>query len=275
MRNILGIDIKNFCLVVKIYFSSANWNILICSEKRETKLLSFSRKEIPLKTIIITGASDGLGKALAGKCIDIGMQVVNLSRTPCTIQGVNNIPCDLSCENDIDKAVEIIREKFANFNVLVNNAAIVAMEKIGQITYGKFEKAWKVNAIAPLYLSSKLFDLIIRNEADILNIGTTSSQTNNRGIANQLAYTASKYGLRGGSYNIGLELSKTKCRTIHVNVGGMNTEMHKKDYGAEIEHPEEWMNPSEIAGILIYLISLPKQIEISEITIARKGRRIN
>jgi len=225
------------------------------------------------KTIIITGASDGLGKAVAKLCASSNMRVVNVSRTPCEIQGVENIKCDLSSEADLNNAAKIILEKYSNFSVLINNAAIVGCEKISEISYEKFEKAWKINAIAPLFLISKLFNQIVENQADVINIGTTHSMANACGVENQLAYVASKHGLRGGSHNIAMELKKTKSRLIHVHMGGFQSKMHEKDYGNVMTDPENWMKPSELADILLYLINLPKQIEVSEIVINRKGRR--
>ena len=225
-----------------------------------------------MKKVIILGASDGLGKAITSLCRKENIEVINVSRTNCDVLGVVNIACDLSIEEDINNAVSLIKEKYTDFDAIINCAAIVAMEKINEITYPKFEKAFKVNTIAPLYFLSKLFDDIVKNEADVLNIGTTADLK--AGFTDQLAYTSTKYGLRGGSYNIGLELSKTKSRMIYVHCGGMNTQMHEKDYGKKIEDPTEWMNPSDIANIVLYLLKLPKQVEISEITINRKSRRL-
>ena len=50
--------------------------------------------------------------------------------------------------------------------------------------------------------------------------------------------------------------------------------MHEKDYGNIMKDPENWMKTTDLADIMLYLINLPKQIEISEITINRKNRRI-
>ena len=225
-----------------------------------------------MKKVIIIGASDGLGKAIAGLAKKENVEIINISRTPCDISGVINITCDLSKQEDIDNATKMIKEKYSDFDAIVNCAAIVAMEKINEITYPKFERAFKINTIAPLYFISSLFDNILKNEADILNIGTTADLK--AGFVDQLAYTSTKYGLRGGSYNIGLELTNTKSRMIHVHCGGMNTHMHEKDYGKKIENPAEWMDPKDIAGIILYLLKLPKQIEISDITINRKRRRL-
>ncbi|MCM2339404.1 MAG: SDR family oxidoreductase [Burkholderiales bacterium] len=225
-----------------------------------------------MKKVIILGASDGLGKSIAGLCIDEKIEVINVSRTPSNVSGVINIACDLSKQEDIDNTVKAIKEKYNDFDAIINCAAIVAMEKINEISYSKFEKAFKINTIAPLYFLSSLFDNIVKNEADILNIGTTADLK--AGFVDQLAYTSTKYGLRGGSYNLGLELSKTKSRMIYVHCGGMNTQMHEKDYGKKIEDPTEWMDTKDVAGIVFYLLRLPKQVEITEITISRKGRRL-
>lgn len=225
-----------------------------------------------MKRIILIGGSDGLGRAFSKICLDKKIQVINLSRTPCPIDGVTNVKCDLSLNSDIQNAASEIQTKYSDFDAIVNCAAIVAMEPINKISYEKFEKAWRINTIAPLYFLSLLFDDIKRNEADILQVGTTADLK--EGFENQLAYTATKYGLRGGTYNFGMELKKTKSRVIYVHAGGMNTKMHEKDYGLKIDDPSAWMNPEDVGGLLLHLLELPKQMEISEITINRKGRRL-
>ena len=228
-----------------------------------------------MRKVIIVGASDGLGRAIADLCTNQHITVVNISRTPCNISGVINISCDLTSKDNIDEAIRIIKDKHSDFDAIVNCAAIVGMEKINEITYEKLLRAYEVNTIGPLYFISSLYDEIVNNGADILNIGTTSSAPQKPGFKDQLAYTTTKYALRGGSYNLSLELKATQSRVIHINLGGMNTKMHEKDYGAKIEDPSIWMKPDDIAGIVLYLLNLPKQIEISEITINRKGRRLS
>ncbi|MCL1902216.1 MAG: SDR family oxidoreductase [Alphaproteobacteria bacterium] len=222
-----------------------------------------------MKRIILIGGSDGLGHAFAELCAASGIEIVNLSRTPSDAATVN-IKCDLSRESDINAAVNEIKSKYSEFSAIVNSAAIVGMEKINEITWEKFNKTWVINAIGPLYLMSQLFDNIKRNSADILNIGTTAILK--EGYENQLGYLSSKWGLLGGSQNLRLELKGTLCRVIHAHVGGMNTRLHYKDYGATIDDDSDWMNPKDVAVIMLRTLQQPKQIEITEITIARKKK---
>jgi short-subunit dehydrogenase len=226
------------------------------------------------KTAIIIGASDGLGKATAEVFVKNKWAVVNISRSPSVIAGggVTNISCDLESADDIRSAASIVKN-LPKFDVVIDCAAIVAMEKVNEISYEKLSKAFKINTIAPFYFLSLLFDDIVRHEADILCVGTTADLK--AGFENQLAYTSTKYALRGGSYNIGLELKNTKSRVMYLHTGGMNTRMHEKDYGLKITDPSAWMKPSDVAEIIYYIVNLPKQIEISDITINRKNRRLD
>jgi len=221
-----------------------------------------------VKTIIITGASDGLGKALAELCIANKMHVVNISRRPLIIKGATNIPCDLANEQDIIKAAKEIQDKYSNFSALVNCAGIITFEEANKNTYPEIEKVIKVNTLAPIFLTSQLFDLIKQNEADVLNVGSTSGT---KGSKLGTIYGTSKWALRGASENLRLELGHTSCRVIQFNPGGMETNLFKKCHGKDFDNPKEWMSPQEIAKIMFFILNLPKQIEISEIIINRKS----
>lgn len=220
-----------------------------------------------MKNIILTGASDGLGKEFAKICIDKGYNVIALCRTKPDYD-CDFISMDLTKEESMVHACNIIKEKYNKFDALINCAGVPGIQDLDKITYDCLENLMKINSIAPMFLTSQLIQLIKDNEADIINVGSTIGLR--QGYESQLAYTTSKWALRGTSYNLQLELKKYNCRVIQLNVGRMNTRMHEKYTGKKIENPNEWMNPSDIAEIMVYLLSLPKKIEISEITINRK-----
>ncbi len=221
-----------------------------------------------MKNIILTGASDGLGKEFALKCLkEKDINIVALCRTQPSYE-CDFIKTDLTDEKSIEDACNIIKDKYKKIDALINCAGLPGVQKLEEVTYDVLEDLMKVNVLAPIYLGTRLITLIKESEADILNVGSTIGTK--AGYTDQIAYTTSKWAIRGTSYNLQLELKKYNCRVIQFNVGGMNTRMHTKWTGKEIEHPEQWMNPADIADLMMYILKLPKMIEVSEITINRK-----
>ena len=221
-----------------------------------------------MKNIILTGASDGLGKEFAKTCIENNINIIALCRTKPRYDCIH-IYTDLADENSIKNSCEEIKRIYNKFDALVNCAGIASVEKIEEINYSSLENVMKVNTIAPMFIISELFDLIKQNNADIINVGSTVGTKS--GYENQLAYTTSKWALRGASYNLQLELKKCNCRVIQFNVGGMNTRIVAKVTGEEIKNSDEWMDPADIGKLILYILTLPKKIEVSEITINRKN----
>lgn len=222
-----------------------------------------------MKNIILTGASDGLGKEFAQRSLkkDKNTNIIALCRTKPDYE-CDFISTDLTDQKSIENTCNKIKEKYKKIDALINCAGVPGIQKLEEVTYEVLDDLMKINVLAPIYLTTQLITLIKESEADILNVGSTIGTK--AGYTDQIAYTTSKWAMRGTSYNLQLELKKYNCRVIQFNVGGMNTRMHTKWTGKEIEHPEEWMNPSDIAELMLYILNLPKMIEVSEITINRK-----
>lgn len=221
-----------------------------------------------MKNIVLTGASDGLGKEFALKCLkDEEINIIAICRTKPNYK-CDFIKTDLTDEKSIENTCNKIKEKYNKIDALINCAGVPGVQKLENVTYDVLDNLMKINVLAPIYLTTQLITLIKESEADILNVGSTIGTK--AGYTDQISYTTSKWAIRGTSYNLQLELKKYNCRVIQFNVGGMNTRMHTKWTGKEIEHPEEWMNPSDIADLMLHILKLPKMIEVSEITINRK-----
>lgn len=220
-----------------------------------------------MKRIILTGGSDGLGKAFGKLCSEKGIEIISLSRRqpsyPCV-----HIPTDLASKQAIESAVDIIRAQYGEFDALVNCAALFSRQNVDEISYEQLDELMRVNAVGIIYLTSQLITLIKSNEADLLNVGSTIAT---KPYTEQCSYGASKWALRGATLNFQLELAKTRCRVIQFNPGGMQTQLFEKYHGECFTNPDEWMKPADIADIIFYTLQLPKQVEISEILINRKA----
>lgn len=220
-----------------------------------------------MKNVILTGASDGLGKEFGKLCVENNIKVIALCRTQPDYE-CDFIKTDLTDEKSIEDTCNTIKQKYNKIDMVVNCAGVPGIQKLEEVSFEVLDNLMRINLLAPIFLVTQLISLIKESGADILNVGSTIGTK--AGYQDQIAYTTSKWGIRGASYNLQLELKKYKSRVIQFNVGGMNTRMHTKYTGKEIEHPEEWMEPKEIAKLMLYILNLPKQIEISDIVINRK-----
>lgn len=112
-----------------------------------------------MKNIILTGASDGLGKSFAQECIKNHINIIALCRTKPNYS-CDYIRTDLTDERSIREACEIIKEKYSTFDAIVNCAGTMSLETTDALTFKEMEDVFKVNSISPIFLISLLLPLI-------------------------------------------------------------------------------------------------------------------
>jgi len=218
-----------------------------------------------MKRVIITWWSEWLWLELSKLFLEKNFEVICLSRKKPEIN-VIHIKTDLSDEKSIEKSVEIIKDKFKNFNYLINCAWVLEVEDLWEINYKKLENLMKINVISPIILTSKLLVLLKENEADIVNIWSTVWF---KAYKSQCSYWASKWAIRWINENLQLELKKTKCRVIGFNPWWFKSRIFEKATWKKSDL-NQFMEPFELAKFIIKILELPKNMEVSEIIINRK-----
>jgi NADP-dependent 3-hydroxy acid dehydrogenase YdfG len=221
--------------------------------------------------IVITGASDGLGKELAALFIADGKHVVGLSRGKCG-PGVEHIPTDLMDVESLNKAICTINNNPEPLEALINCAGVLSIEKIEALTAKEINKVLKTNVRAPLLVTSGLMNKIKKDGTDIVNV---ASSVGFKGYVDQATYGASKWAVRGLSANLQTELKDYPSRVISFCPGGFKTELFAKATGTDNTSTGEWMSARDIATCLKQLLELPKNMEVSEITVNRKTSTVH
>ncbi|HOY46811.1 MAG TPA: SDR family NAD(P)-dependent oxidoreductase [Candidatus Dojkabacteria bacterium] len=217
--------------------------------------------------IVITGASDGLGRELSKLLIKDGKRVFGLARNKCEA-GVIHIKTDLLDEASITSAVDQILKEEESLEAVINCAGVISLEKINALSSSEIERVLATNVKAPMLLVSKLMDRIQKDGSDILNVASTVGF---KGYADQAAYGVSKWAMRGFSTNLQTELKDTSCRVISFCPGGFVSRFFAKVTGIENNlDPKEWMKASDLAKLMWQVLQLPKNMEVSEIIINRK-----
>ena len=217
--------------------------------------------------IVITGASDGLGKQVAKLYQEDGKKVVNISRTESEFADVN-IKCDLMDSAQITQAVKQINKMDEPIEALINSAAVVSYEDIDKLTPSELDKMLKTNVSGMMLLVSGLISKIKKDEGDILNVGATIAKR--AGGPQQSVYSVVKWAVRGFTENLQEELKNTKCRVVNFLVGGFQSQLHEKVTGKSLDKPDDWMPAEDVALCLKQTLEMPKTMEISEIVINRK-----
>jgi NAD(P)-dependent dehydrogenase (short-subunit alcohol dehydrogenase family) len=219
------------------------------------------------KTVLITGASSGIGRAAAIECSKMGAALIitarneeRLEETFSRLEGDEHkkIIADLSVMEDIDKLVDTIDQ----LDGLVNNAGINKLLLPQFINEHDLKMTFQVNTIAPILLTQKLLKKKkLRRGASIVFISSVAGVF---GVTpGNSMYSASKGAINGFMKNIALDLLEKGIRCNSVNPGMVETnimehgmvteeqlEKHKKQYPLG-----RFGKPEEIAYAIIYLLS--------------------
>ena len=211
--------------------------------------------------ILVTGATRGIGKAIADKSMSTGNNVFAVGRNEDLLKQYENYcVCDLSIKSDLEDLGKYI--ECNKIDVLINNAGEYIYSSIDEVDYEQIDHILKVNLQAPLYLISKAVPYMKKQGwGRIINIGSISGVM---GEACASLYSASKSGLIGGTKALALELAEYGITVNTINPGWVDTDMGNnsandgewtKDEVIECIPQKRFVSPDEVAGMVKYLIS--------------------
>jgi len=218
--------------------------------------------------IVITGASDGLGKQLAKLYKEAGKKVVNISRNECEYADAN-ITLSLREGPDIEKAAKQINELGEPIEAIVYCAGVLSVQPLGKITEDEIKRLMSTNVKSQILLTSNLLDRIKKDKTDIVLV---SSTVGTKGYVDQAVYGASKWAVRGFAANLQAEFKDMPNRVVSFCPGGFATQLFNKATGEDNTlNPDEWMSAEDVALFIKQILDLPKNMEVSEIIVNRKS----
>ena len=208
--------------------------------------------------ILVTGGSKGIGKAIAE---NLEGNIFTCGRNEGLLRGYENYCIfDLASIEGMQKLGDYIEAN--KIDILVNNAGEYIYSPIEGIELNEIEHITRVNLEAPMYLISRTIPYMKKQKwGRIINIGSISGVL---GEANASLYSATKSGLIGASKALALELAEYGITVNTINPGWVDTEMgnssaeeseFSKDEIVECIPQRRFVEPSEIAGMVKYLIS--------------------
>jgi len=220
---------------------------------------------VQMKSILVTGATRGVGEALTLKFAQKGHVIYALARTrsqlnslieKCGVDKVIPFEVDVSKKEQVEEATTAIEREYGTPDVLINNAGIVENVSFADQGLEMIDRIVDVNLKGTLYVTHCVVPgMIARGSGRIINI---SSVAGTRGIPGQAAYCASKFGMNGFGDTLAQELLPKGVLVTTICPGGIDTPLWDSDKNPYPGDKTRIMQPQEIVDLIEFLINQPK-----------------
>lgn len=223
------------------------------------------------KTIIVTGASRGIGFAIADELAGPDVHLVLMAKDKknlelisdvCTAKGAATtlLSVDLSDLKDLKRQMDDLKKTVARIDVLVNNAGLWFEEEFEKGDMDVWDTALDVNLKSQIHLTRHCVDLMGEGSA-IIFMGSTASMKTYKGGSN---YCATKFGLLGFARSLFEDLREKGIKVCSILPGVVNTDMHKDDQS--FDH-DQMIQPADVAQLTRFILSMPSNSCITEVSI--------
>ncbi len=220
-----------------------------------------------MKSALITGASSGIGRAIAVALVREGFEVTGLCRSVQDLpEGVAPLRCDLLQVGEIEAAFAGL----ASLDILVNSAGLAYLARLSDGDPAQWEEMWRVNVHALALCSRLALPLFPESGGHILNL---SSMSGHRVPPTGGFYAATKFAVRAVSEALRSELKATgnRTRVSCLSPGFVDTPLLGKYFDgreeelAQTRSTMQMLTPETIAETALHLLKAPAGVEINDV----------
>lgn len=235
------------------------------------------------KVALVTGASSGIGEATALALANAGATVAvtarRASRLEALVKRIESaggkalaLPGDMTVEAEALKAVEDTVSRLGRLDILINSAGIMQAGGIENCDLDLYRRVFDINFFATLYACKAAVPHMLKQGSG--DIVTVSSLAGRKGGPETSAYSASKHAVNSMTDAMRRELGDRNIRVCILMPGATRTEVGnnivdpnwRKAIQAHVSK-EGAVEPSEVADTIVFILSLPRRVNISEIAI--------
>jgi 3-oxoacyl-[acyl-carrier protein] reductase len=229
--------------------------------------------EISGKTALVTGASRGIGRAVAQALVEAGMNVTLTSRHADDVEraaeelsGAGDgralgVACDVREYEALERAVDATLERFGGLDAVVANAGVGAFAPVDSMSLEAWRTTIDTNLSGVFYTVKASVEALKRSQGTLITIGSLAGANFFAGGA---AYNASKFGLAGFSQAVMLDLRKHGIKVSTIMPGSVATHFS----GSAPGPGEAWkIQPEDLAEMVLYLLRTPQRTLPSKIEV--------
>jgi NADP-dependent 3-hydroxy acid dehydrogenase YdfG len=216
------------------------------------------------KTAVITGASGGIGAAVARMLHERGVNLGLASRSgdDLGLDGVVARPCDVRDQAQVDALVAATVERFGRLDILVANAGVGAYGPFLEMDPEDVEAMIDVNLKGTLYTARFTLSHLIESKGDFVSLASVAGL---RAFPGEAVYNASKFGMLGFTRALDHELRERGVRCTNVCPGGVATDF-AMGRGRTPDMPElrGMMSAEDVAEVVLFVVTRPRNHRILE-----------
>ena len=227
------------------------------------------------RTAVVTGASTGIGKAIAAGLAAAGCRVglcarreELLSRTEEELRSLGGqvlaLPADVSDEEDVRKLASAVESELGEVSILVNNAGIGRFGRFLELSVADFDATFAVN-VRGAFLCARAFvpGMVEAQDGVVVNIASLAAKN---AFATGAVYAASKHAVLGMSKSMLLDLREDNVRVLAICPGSVATPFFD-DQDHVTPDPARIMRPTDVADLVLTAIRLSDRASVSEVEI--------
>ena len=219
---------------------------------------------------LVTGGSEGIGRAIAEALMDQGCKVTITGRREEAVRntaeelGLDWIVGDVGNETDAIRTVNSVIEKHGRLDILVNNAGYGMFKPLVDTTLEELKAVYRTNVFGTFLMAREAARQFIKQgSGELINISSTSSL---KGSSGRTAYGSSKFALRGMTECWRDELRRHNVRVMLVNPSEVMTNFAAKA-GGDRELSDKNLRPREIADAIIGALKVDSRGFIPEFSV--------
>jgi len=222
------------------------------------------------RTVLVTGASSGIGRAVAQNLLRHGHTVIGVSRD-CRkftrqMENFSFVELDLSQLNKLPQKIRQLQQTFPEIDAVVFSAGMGRFSSVEEFSYSQIEALMTINFTSQVFLTKALLPALKRKaNSDLIFIGSEAALKGSRKGA---VYCASKFALRGFTQALREECGNSNVRVCLINPGMVKTPFFEHLTFEPGDHESNAILPEDVAAAVSYVLGSRAQIVIDEINLS-------
>lgn len=225
--------------------------------------------ELTHRTLLVTGASSGIGRAIARKLLRQGHRIIGVSRQigkfALAMDGFYPLQLDLGDLSALPEQLQRLAKSFPELDGVICCAGQGRFGSLEEFSYRQIEELLAVNLTGHVFLTRALLPLLKQKpRGDLIFIGSEAALKGSRKGA---IYCASKFALRGFSQALREECAKNRVRVCLINPGMVKTEFFDDLAFAPGDDASNYLLPEDVADAVAYVLAANPRMAVDEINL--------